>query len=143
MIDSADTRQREDCDGRRDLSEAALKAFREWLLEMTLDQFTFSAKLLDLGRLDQRYRRLFADTIDDKRTPDLISSVLQPGALDRCDSQIVLKTSEHRACTTLVKLTTAECLSSASPNRLMRSLFPLGHRERLFSILFGDAERLE
>jgi len=40
-----------------------LKAFSEWFLKVTLDQITFSAKLFDLGRLDQRYRRLVADTI--------------------------------------------------------------------------------
>lgn len=63
MMDFADSSWRGDRDGRGNLSEAALKAFSEWFLKVTLDQITFSAKLFDLGSLDQRYRGLVADTI--------------------------------------------------------------------------------
>ena len=132
MMDHADSPRHGDRDGRGNLSEAALKTFSAWFLNVALDQITFSAKLFDLGGLDKRYQRLVADTIDDKRAPDLISAVLRHGALDRGDAQIVLKTSERTARNTLKQLTTAGFLTSASqdtgspclPARLPRASFP-------------------
>ena len=100
---------------------------------MTLDQITFSARLFDLGGLDQRYRRLVADTIDDKRAPELISAALRYGVLERGEAQIVLKTSDRTARNTLSKLISAGYLSSASPKTPVRVAFPLDYRERLFS----------
>ena len=140
MMDLADSPRRRDRDGRGNLSEAALKTFSEWFLKVTLDQITFSARLFDLGGLDQRYRRLVADTIDDKRAPELISAVLQHGELERGDAQIVLKTSERTARNTLSKLTAAGYLTSASPKTPVRLAFPLDYRERLFPNLFGDGD---
>lgn len=92
IMDLANSPRGGDRDGRGNLSEAALKTFSEWFLKVTLDQITFSKRLFELGGLDQRYRRLVADTIDDKRAADLILAVLRHGALDRGDAQIVLKT---------------------------------------------------
>ena len=140
MMDHADSPRHGDRDGRRNLSEAALKTFSAWFLNVALDQITFSAKLFDLGGLDKRYQRLVADTIDDKRAPDLISAVLRHGALDRGDAQIVLKTSERTARNTLKQLTTAGFLTSASPKTPVRLAFPLDYRERLFPNLFADAD---
>ena len=132
-----------DRDGRGNLSEAALKTYCEWFLKVTLDQITFSAKLFDLQDLEKRYRRLVADTIDDKRAPDLISAVLRYGTLERGEAQIVLKTSERTARNTLSKLTSAGYLSSASPKTSVRLAFPLDYRERLFPNLFADGDLLE
>lgn len=140
MMDHADSPRRGDRDGRGNLSEAALKTFSAWFLNVALDQITFSAKLFDLGGLDKRYQRLVADTIDDKRAPDLISAVLRHGTLDRGDAQIVLKTSERTARNTLKHLTTAGFLVSASPKTPVRLAFPLDYRERLFPNLFADAD---
>jgi len=140
MMDMADSPRRGDRDGRGNLSEAALKTFSEWFLKVTLDQIAFSSKLFDLGGLDKRYRRLVADTIDDKRAPDLISAVLRHGSLDRGDAQVVLKTSERTARNTLSKLTSAGYLTSASPKTPVRLAFPLDYRERLFPNLFGDGD---
>ena len=140
MMDMADTPRRGDRDGRGNLSEAALMTYCEWFLKVTLDQFTFSAKLFDLGGLEKRYRRLVEDTIDDKRAPDLISAVLRYGALDRGEAQIVLKTSERTARNTLSKLTAAGYLSSASPKTPVRLAYPLDYRERLFPNLFADGD---
>lgn len=140
MMDLADSPRQGDRDGRGNLSEIALKSYSEWFLKVTLDQITFSAKLFDLGGLDKRFRRLVADTIEDKRAPDLVSAVLRHGALERGDAQIVLKTSERTARNTLSKLTAAGYLASASPKTPVRLAFPLDYRERLFPNLFGDAE---
>lgn len=140
MMDLADSPRRGDRDGRGNLSEAALKTFSAWFLKVSLDQITFSAKLFDLAGLDKRYRRLVADTIDDKRAPELISAVLRHGMLDRGDAQIVLKTSERTARNTLKQLTTAGYLKSASPKTPVRLAFPLDYRERLFPNLFADAD---
>ena len=140
MMDHADSPRRGDRDGRGNLSEAALKTYCAWFLKVALDQITFSAKLFDLGGLDKRYRRLVADTIDDKRAPDLISAVLRHGALERGDAQFVLKTSERTARNTLKQLTTAGFLASASPKTPVRLAFPLDYRERLFPNLFADAD---
>ena len=140
MMDHADSPRRGDRDGRGNLSEAALKTFCAWFLNIALDQVIFSAKLFDLAGLDKRYQRLVADTIDDKRAPDLISAVLRHGALDRGDAQVVLKTSERTARNTLKQLTTAGFLTSASPKTPVRLAFPLDYRERLFPNLFSDAD---
>lgn len=137
MMDLADSPRRGD---RGNLSQAALKTFSEWFLNVTLDQIMFSTKLFDLGGLDKRYRRLVLDTIDDKRAPDLISAVLRYGALDRGDAQVVFKTSERTARNTLSKLTAARYLKSVSPKTPVRLAFPLDYRERLFPNLFGDAD---
>lgn len=143
MMDLADSPQRGDRDGRGNLSEAALKTFSAWFLNVSLDQITFSAKLFDLAGLDKRYRRLVADTIEDKRAPDLISAVLRHGMLDRGDAQVVLKTSERTSRNTLKKLTTAGYLTSSSPKTPVRLAFPLDYRERLFPNLFADADLSE
>lgn len=140
MMDYADSPRRGDRDGRGNLSETALKTFCAWFLKVALDQITFSAKLFDLGGLDKRYRRLVADTIDDKRAPDLISAVLRHGALERGEAQFALKTSERTARNTLRQLTAAGFLTSASPKTPVRLAFPLEYRERLFPNLFADAD---
>ena len=138
IMDLADSPRRGDRDGRGNLSEAALRTFCEWFLKVSLDQITFSAKLFDLGGLEKRYRRLVADTIDDKRAPDLLSAVLRHGALERGGAQIVLRTAERTARNTLRKLTAAGYLASASPKTPVRLAFPLAYRERLFPNLFAD-----
>ena len=140
MMDLADSPRRGDRDGRGNLSEAALATFCEWFLKVTLDQITFSAKLFDLAGLEKRYRRLVADTVEDKRAPELISAVLRHGALERGDAPVVLKTSERTARNTLRTLTEAGYLTSVSPKTPVRLAFPLAYRERLFPNLFTDAD---
>ncbi len=140
MMDMADTPRRGDRDERGNLSVAALKTYCEWFLKVTLDQINFSAKLLDRGGLERRYRRLVEDTVDDKRAPDLIFAVLRCGALERGGVQIVFKTSERTARNTLSKLASAGYLSSASPKTPVQLAFPLDYRERLFPNLFADGD---
>jgi len=76
----------------------------------------------------------------DKRAPDLVSAVLRYGALERGETQIVLKTSERTARNTLSKLTSASYLSSASPKSPVLLAFPLDYPERVFPNLFADAD---
>ena len=140
MMDLADSPRRGDRDGRGNLSQAALQTFCTWFLKVALDQVTFSAKLFDLSGLEKRYRRLVADTIDDKRAPDLMAAVLRHGTLDRGDAQIVLKTSERTARNTLKQLTGAGFLTSSGPKTPVRLAFPLDYRERLFPNLFAEAD---
>ncbi len=140
MMDHADSPRRGDRDGRGNLSQAALQTFCTWFLKVALDQVTFSTKLFDLGGLEKRYRRLVADTIDDKRAPDLMAAVLRHGTLDRGDAQIVLKTSERTARNTLKMLTGAGFLTSSGPKTPVRLAFPLDYRERLFPNLFAEAD---
>ena len=142
MMDLADSPRRGDRDGRGNLSQAALQTFCTWFLKVALDQVTFSAKLFDLSGLEKRYRRLVADTIDDKRAPDLMAAVLRHGTLDRGDAQIVLKTSERTARNTLKLLTSAGFLTSSGPKTPVRLAFPLDYRERLFPNLFAEADVL-
>lgn len=140
MMDHADSPRRGDRDGRGNLSEAALKSYSEWFLKVVLDQISFSERLFDLDGLEKRYRRLVADTVDDRRAPDLLGAVLRHGALDRGDAPIVLRTSERTARNTLKALTSAGFLASASPKTPVRLAFPLDYRERLFPNLFADAD---
>ena len=136
MMDLADSPRRGDRHGSGNLSEAELKTFSEWFLKVTHDEITFSAKLFDLSGLEKRYRCLLEDPIDDKRAPDLISAVLRHGALERGDTEIVLKISERTPHITLSKLTAAGYLTSASPKTPVRLAFPLDYRERMVPNLF-------
>ena len=52
----------------------------------------------------------------------------------------MLKTSERTARNTLSKLTSADYLSSASPQTPVRLAFPLYYRERLFPNMFADGD---
>lgn len=140
MMDYADTPRRGDRDGRGNLSEAALHSFCRWFLQVMLDQITFSARLFDLGGLENRYRRLVRDVLPDKRAEDLLSAVLRHGSLERGDAALVLKISERSARNTMSALTKAGFLKSASPKTPVRLAFPLEYRERLFPNLFADGE---
>ena len=140
MMDYADTQRQGDRDGRGNLSEAALRSYCRWFLQVMLDQITFSARLFDLEGLEERYRRLVRDVLPDKRAPDLLSAVLRHGSLERGDAPLVLKMSERSARDTMSALTRAGFLKSTSPKTPVRLAFPLEYRERLFPNLFADGE---
>ena len=127
--------------GGATFQKGALKTSSEWFLKVTLDQTPFSKRLFDLGGLEQRYRRLVTDTIDDKRASDLISAVLRHGALKRGDVQIVLKTSERTARNTLSKLTAAVYLVSTTPKTSAWLAFRFDDREWPFQNFLGDGDR--
>jgi Fic family protein len=140
MMDSADSPRRGDLDGRGNLSLSALKDFCEWFLSVALDQIRFSAVMFDIERLEERYRKLVGDVIDDKRAPDLVAGVLKNGEIPRGAADVVLRTSERTARNTVAALTKAGFLKSSSPKTPLRIAFPLDYRERLFPNLFADAE---
>jgi Fic family protein len=138
MMDLADSPRRGDRGGRGNLSEAALKTFSAWFLNVSLDQITFSAKLFDLAGLDKRYRGLVADAIEDKRAPDLISAVLRHGMLDRGDAPVVLKTSERTSRNTLKQLTAAGFLTSSSPQIPVRLRQPQRPERAALRVFVAD-----
>lgn len=140
MMDHADSPRRSDLDGRGNLSAAALKDFCEWFLSVALDQIRFAATMFDIERLEDRYRALVRDILDDQRAPELVAAVLRHGALPRGDAHIVLKTSERTARNTLTALLETGFLASASPKLPVRIAFPLDYRERLFPNLFGEGD---
>jgi Fic family protein len=140
MMDHADTPRRGDLDGRGNLSAGALKDFSEWFLKVALDQINFAAAVFDSDRLEDRYRKLVGDVIEDKRAPDLIAGVLRQGKMPRGDADVLLRTSERTARNTVARLEDAGFLKSSTPKGPLRIAFPLDYRERLFPNLFGDAE---
>ncbi|PRD42845.1 Fic family protein [Phyllobacterium phragmitis] len=140
LMDHADSPRQGDLDGRGNLSQKALKDFCEWFLTVALDQVRFSTTMFDFDRLEDRYRSLVRDTSDDRRAPELISAVLKHGSLARGEANLVLKTSERTARTTLNGLVRQGFLKSDSPKAPVRIAFPLDYRERLFPNLFTDAE---
>ena len=140
MMDYADNPRFGSRDGRGNLSQTALKEFSEWFLKVILDQITFSTMMFDLNDLEKRYRQLVANTINDKRAPDLITIVLRSGTLNRGDASIMLKTSERTARNTLGKLINRGYLTSCSPKTPVRVVFPIHYREHLFPNLFSTAE---
>jgi Fic family protein len=140
MMDHADMPRQGDLDGRGNLSESALTTFAEWFLTVCLDQVRFSSVMFDLDRLEDRYRSLVRDVADDKRAGDLVAAVLKHGSLPRGDANLVLKTSERTARSTLNELVRRGFVKSASPKAPVRIAFPLDYRERLFPNLFTDAE---
>jgi Fic family protein len=140
MMDDADSPRRGDLDGRSNLSLSALKDFCEWFLSVSLDQIRFSTAMFDIERLEDRYRKLVGDVVDDKRAPDLVAGVLKHGEIARGDADILLRTSERTARNTVATMTKAGFLKSSSPKAPLRIAYPLDYRERLFPNLFGDAE---
>jgi Fic family protein len=140
MMDHADSPRQGDRDGRGNLSLKALEEFCEWFLAVMLDQIRFASSVFDLERLNDRYRALVKDVVDDRHAPDLISTVLRHGALDRGDAPLVLRVSERTARNTLRRLVDVGFLQSRSPKTPVRIAFPLDYRERLFPNLFADAD---
>jgi Fic family protein len=140
MMDHADSPRQGDRDGRGNLSEMALKDFAEWFLTVALDQVRFSTAMFDLGRLEERYRSLVKDIVDDRRAPELVSAALRHGSLLRGEASFVLKTSERTARTALSDLVDRGFLKSETPKAPVRIAFPLEYRERLFPNLFAGAE---
>ena len=140
MMDHADTPRRGDLDGRGNLSLSALKDYCEWFLSVALDQIRFAAVMFDIERLDERYRKLVADVVPDKRASDLVAGVLKHGEIARGDADVLLRTSERTARNTVAALVKEGFLKSASPKSPLRIAFPLDYRERLFPNLFTDTE---
>ena len=139
MMDSADRPRQGDRDGRGNLSEAALRSFCGWFMEVMLDQIVFSAKLFDLAGLEDRYSRLIDDVTGDARSAALMRGVLRHGSLPRGDATLVLRVSERTARNVLSDLVKTGFLVSETPKAPVRAGFPLEYRERLFPNLFTDA----
>ena len=139
MMDSADRPRQGDRDGRGNLSEAALRSFCGWFMEVMLDQIVFSAKLFDLAGLEDRYSRLIEDVTGDARSGVLMRGVLRHGSLQRGDAPLILRVSERTARNVLTDLVKTGFLVSETPKTPVRAGFPLEYRERLFPNLFTDA----
>lgn len=140
MMDYADHPRMGDRDGRGNLSLKALEAYCEWFLSVVLDQIRFASAVFAFDKLESRYRKLVSSVTDDKRAPDVISAVLRDGSMQRGDINLITRTSERTARTTLTELVHAGFLKSYSPKTPVRIAFPLDYRERLFPNLFTDAE---
>lgn len=140
MMDLADTKRHTDNDGRGNLSLSDLERFTEWFMSVAVDQMRFTAAMFDMERLEERYRSLVRDVLDDRRAPELVATVLRMGMLDRGKAALVLGTQERTARNTLSGLVSAGFLKSNGPKTPVRIAFPLDYRERLFPNLFTDVE---
>lgn len=63
--------------------------------------------MLDVERLEGRYRKLVGDVLDGKRAPDLVAGVLRRGEIGRGDADMLLRTSERTARNTIAAMTKA------------------------------------
>lgn len=139
-MDAADTPRQGDRDGRGNLSMRSLVGFTGWFLTVMLDQIRFTRAMLDLDRLQLRYRALVRDiTGGDERICRLVDHVLRHGELARGDAEYVLRTSERTARTSLKRALEAGFIASSGPKTPVRIAFPIDYRERLFPNLFSEA----
>ena len=136
MMDHADTPRQGDLDGRGNLSARALRDFSEWFMLVMLDQIRFSTIMFDLDRLEERYRQLASDLIEDPMAPDLIGTVLRHGAPPTNDGTATLQPSHRGMRCTISDLISAGLLETGAPGAPPRIAFPAAYREELFPDLF-------
>ncbi len=127
-------------------SPQSVRSGTQNVLGVVFECFTGSdhvfSRLFDLTGLNKRFRRLVADTIEDKRAPDLISAALRHGILDPGNAQVALKTSERTSRNTLKQLTIAGYLISASPKTPVCLPFPWTIGNGSFQICLRISNRL-
>jgi Fic family protein len=138
MMDHADTPRQGDRDGWGNLSEAALKDFTEWFLQVMLDQLDFTRTVFEVEAIDGRLRRLLADLGYGAPAIDLVLTVLRYGEVARGDVPRILKAPERTSRLITAKLQASGVLKSSTPKGPLRVAFPIEHRDRLFPRLFGD-----
>ena len=127
LLSSADQPRRGDRDGRGSLSEAALVAFCDFMLDQALDQVEYIAGLLDLGNLRRRFQS-YVQARNDGRVPGspaplkpaaarVLFAAFQSGELDRAEALELAGQNSERNSRRLISQLRDEGLLSETHNR--------------------------
>lgn len=142
-LQAADSRRRNDLDGRGNLSDAGLAAFCQFFLETTLDQIQFMSGLLGLPALRTRVERYFQfETIHLKRYREelmrVVRTLIDEGEIPRTRVQEITGKGATVSAE-IIKLGLQEGLvESPSPKGSLQPGFPSKILEFYFPQLFVD-----
>ena len=134
--------QRNDLDGRGDLSEEALAEFTRFFLQVCIDQVKFMENLMAPDRLRTRILIWVEEEVRVGALPPksgaVLEAVLFRGELPRGDVAAILGTRERQARRVTAALLEGEILVSESSRAPLRLAFPARHASRWMPGLFPE-----
>ncbi|HYN61418.1 MAG TPA: Fic family protein [Rubrivivax sp.] len=146
-LSAADEPRRGDLDGRGNLSEAALVAWIEYLLDVCLDQVEFMRGMIDVDRMDQRIAACLVFEEQTLRSGVRIEALhalhylfLSGADLERGEFKRMTGLGERTAVTLLGALLRRGLLRSDSPQGKLRFGLPMHALRFYFPALWPEAE---
>lgn len=147
LLAAADAPRDGDLDGRGNLSESALVAWIDYVLDICLDQVRFMTKLLDLGAMERRIAACLAFEEETLRS-GVRREALRPlhylyltgGELERGEFKLMTGLGDRTAVTALTALVKRGLLKSDTPQGKLRFGIPLHALRFYFPALWPEAE---
>ncbi len=147
LLAAADASRHGDPDGRGNLSECALVAWIDYVLDVCLDQVRFMTKLLDLGATERRIAACLAFEEESLRS-GVRREALRPlhylfltgGELERGEFKLMRGLGDRTAVTALTALVKRGLLKSDTPQGKLRFGIPLHALRFYFPALWPEAE---
>ena len=147
LLAAADAPRHGDLDGRGNLSERALVAWIDYVLDVCLDQVGFMTKLLDLGAMEGRIAACLAFEEESLRSRvrrealrPLHYLFLSGGELERGEFKLMMGLGDRTAVTALTALVKRGLLKSDTPQGKLRFGIPLHALRFYFPALWPEAE---
>ncbi|HWI10201.1 MAG TPA: Fic family protein [Burkholderiaceae bacterium] len=147
LLAAADAPRHGDLDGRGNLSERALVAWVDYVLDVCLDQVRFMTKLLDLGAMERRIAACLAFEEETLRS-GVRREALRPlhylfltgGELERGEFKRMMGLGDRTAVTALTALVKRGLLKSDTSQGKLRFGIPLHALRFYFPALWPEAE---
>lgn len=147
LLADADAPRRGDLDGRGNLSEQALVAWIDYVLDVCIDQVRFMAAMLDLSSMERRIAACLAFEEETVRS-GVRREALRPlhylflsgGELERGEFKTMLGLGERTAVSALSALLKRGLLKSDTPQGKVRFALPLHALRFYFPALWPEAE---
>ena len=147
LLAAGDAPRRGDLDGRGNLSEQALVAWIDYVLDVCLDQVRFMTKLLDLGAMQSRIAACLSFEQETLRS-GVRREALRPlhylfltgGELERGEFKLMTGLGDRTAVTALTALVKRGLLKSDTPQGKLRFGIPLHALRFYFPALWPEAE---
>lgn len=143
----ADLPRRGDLDGRGNLSEQALVAWIDYVLDVCLDQVKFMGGLLDISAMERRIAACLTFEEQSQRSGVRRESLrplhylfLTGGELERGEFKVMTGLGERTAVSALSALIRRGLLKSATPQGKVRFALPLHALRFYFPALWPEAE---
>jgi len=147
LLAEADAPRGGDLDGRGNLSEKALVAWVDYVLDVCLDQVRFMTGLLDLSAME---RRIAACLVFEEETlrSGVRREALRPlhylfltgGEMDRGEFKLMMGLGDRTAVSALTALVKRGLLKSDTPQGKLRFALPLHALRFYFPALWPEAE---
>lgn len=147
LLAAGDEPRHGDLDGRGNLSQRALVAWIDYVLDVCLDQVRFMTKLLDLGAMERRIAACLAFEEETLRS-GVRREALRPlhylyltgGELERGEFKLMTGLGDRTAVTALTALVKRGLLKSDTPQGKLRFGIPLHALRFYFPALWPEAE---